>query len=497
MLKNWTSHAEYQQFIISNFSSSNQTFYKRVLELESSISKLYCLDLDILGEILKPYYSNTGRPAALQPEIFRSFSLMLFLKETSITNWVKKLNCDEFLAICIGCTAGKTPSLGAHYDFISRLWMSDLASDRKRLKIVRPYKKKPSKVKSPGQNKKLPNKKSGSVKKICDFFETDHSFSLRAEKLLQHIFSLVAVKPSFDLNLIKQQNLTLAGDGTCVHCHSSYYGSKVCNCRKNGIYDCKCARKLSDVDANWGWDSHENRWFYGYTLYALSTYNPEYKIDLPVYLRFVEASRHDSITGVVALAEFRELLPQFKISNYVLDSANDNYPTYELCSKWNINPFIDLNSKNKGNSKYPTSLSINEKGVPICIGGHEMIYNGFEKSRSRVKWRCPLACKKIKSCSCTDQCSPSAYGRVIYTKPSWDLRLFTKIPRGSKQYKEIYKTRTCSERINNRILNDYKIHSLKIRGKKRYSFMTMIASINIHLDARIKAFGFSILNLLK
>ncbi|MDU4801720.1 MAG: hypothetical protein E6X81_12170, partial [Clostridium butyricum] len=491
------SHAEYQQFIISNFSSSNQTFYKRVLELESSISKLYCLDLDILEEILKPYYSKTGRPAALQPEIFRSFSLMLFLKETSITNWVKKLNCDEFLAICIGCTVDKTPSLGAHYDFISRLWMSDLASDRKKLKIVRPYKKKPSKVKSPGRNKKLPNKKSGSVKKICDFFEANRSFSLRAEKLLQHIFSLVAVKPSFDLNLIKQDNLTLAGDGTCVHCHSSYYGSKVCNCRENGIYDCKCARKLSDVDATWGWDSHENRWFYGFTLYALSSYNSEYKIDLPVYLRFVEASRHDSITGIVALAEFRELLPQFKISNYVLDSANDNYPTYELCSKWNFNPFIDLNSKNKGNSKYPTSLSISEKGVPICIGGHEMIYNGFEKSRSRVKWRCPLACKKIESCSCTDQCSPSAYGRVIYTKPSWDLRLFTKIPRGSKQYKEIYKTRTCSERINNRILNDYKIHSLKIHGKKRYSFMTMIASINIHLDARIKAFGFSILNLLK
>ncbi|ETI89958.1 MAG: hypothetical protein Q607_CBUC00079G0001, partial [Clostridium butyricum DORA_1] len=198
--------------------------------------------------------------------------------------------------------------------------------DRKKLKIVRPYKKKPSKVKSPGRNKKLPNKKSGSVKKICDFFEANRSFSLRAEKLLQHIFSLVAVKPSFDLNLIKQDNLTLAGDGTCVHCHSSYYGSKVCNCRENGIYDCKCARKLSDVDATWGWDSHENRWFYGFTLYALSSYNSEYKIDLPVYLRFVEASRHDSITGIVALAEFRELLPQFKISNYVLDSANDNYP---------------------------------------------------------------------------------------------------------------------------------------------------------------------------
>jgi hypothetical protein len=380
MLKNWSSHADYQQFIISNLSCLYKDFPKKVIQLESSISKLYCLDLDILREILKPYYSNIGRPATLQPEIFRSFSLMLFQKETSITNWVKKLH---------------------------------------------------------------------------------------------------------------------ASDGTCVHCKSSYYGSKVCDCRKNGIYDCKCPRRLSDINANWGWDSHENRWFYGYTLYALSSYNKKYKIDLPIYLRFVEASRHDSVTGIVALAEFRELLPQFNISNYVLDSANDNYPTYELCSKWNINPFIDLNSKNKGNSKYPTTLDINEKGVPICIDGHEMVYDGFEKSRSRLKWRCPLVLKKVDSCSCCEQCSPSPYGRVIYTKPSWDLRLFTSVPRGTKQWKTIYKTRTCSERINNRILNDYKIHSLRIHGKKRYSFMTMIAGINIHLDARLKVSGFSILNLLE
>lgn len=38
---------------------------------------------------------------------------------------------------------------------------------------------------------------------------------------------------------------------------------------------------------------------------------------LPLYLRFVEARRHDSVSVVVALAEFRELFPQFKISNYV------------------------------------------------------------------------------------------------------------------------------------------------------------------------------------
>ena len=39
MLKNWTSHAEYQQFIISNLSNLNKINSKRILELESSISK--------------------------------------------------------------------------------------------------------------------------------------------------------------------------------------------------------------------------------------------------------------------------------------------------------------------------------------------------------------------------------------------------------------------------------------------------------------------------
>ena len=83
MLKNWSSHDDYQLFIISTLSCLYKIFPKKIIELEASISKLYCLNLDILGEILKPYYSNTGRPATLQPEIFRSFSLMLFQKETS------------------------------------------------------------------------------------------------------------------------------------------------------------------------------------------------------------------------------------------------------------------------------------------------------------------------------------------------------------------------------------------------------------------------------
>ena len=195
-------------------------------------------------------------------------------------------------------------------------------------------------------------------------------------------------------------------------------------------------------------------------------YNKNLKIDLPLYQRFVGANRHDSVTGIVALAEFRELLPNLEIHNLCFDSANDNYATYELLKEWNIQPFIDLNSKTGRKPTYPSAVKFTDKGVPICIGNHEMIHNGFCKSRFRIKWRCPLAMRKIDSCSCKDSCSPSSYGRVIYTKPDWDLRLFTPVPRGTEEFKTIYKSRTGSERINNRILNDYRLHSARIQGKK-------------------------------
>ena len=98
----------------------------------------------------------------------------------------------------------------------------------------------------------------------------------------------------------------------------------------------------------------------------------------------------------------------------------------------------------------------------------------------------PSACGKVDSCPCKDTCSHSPYGRCIYTKPDWDIRLYTPVPRGTTEYKKIYNNRTGSERVNNRILNDYHLHDMRIHGKKRYSFFAIIAGINIHLDARLK-----------
>lgn len=489
MFSSWTSHFDYCHFITHYISTFDNSERLRFRQFEASFYKLTTLNLDPVGDKLKPFYSSTGRPACLQAEIFRSFILMMDLKFTSLTNWVKFIQSDPILKALIGCN-GSTPSLGAHYDFINRLWLNKQPKSNRLLPYNRSFIK--GKSKKPAANSKLPNKNSGSVEKMATFLLKGRLFSKRPERLLQELFDLIAVQPSLELGLIPKENLTVSGDGTSVHCHSSKYGVKVCNCKNEGIFDCKCNRRFPDTDARIGWDSSPALWYYGYTLYTLAVYNPKYKIDLPVCLRFVGANRHDSITGIVTLAEFRALSPNLKVHNLCFDSANDNYPTYELCREWHIQPFIDLNRKRGADPKYPTHLTINDYGIPTCTGGHLMVHNGYCKGRRRHKWRCPLNCKKISDCSMKSECSPSEYGRVIYTKPDWDIRLFTPVPRGTKAYKEIYKQRTSCERMNNRILNDYKLHNMGIRSKKRYSFFTMMIGINIHLDARLKVEKFEI-----
>ena len=116
-----------------------------------------------------------------------------------------------------------------------------------------------------------------------------------------------------------------------------------------------------------------------------------------------------------------------------------------------------------------------------------MIYYGFcEKDRCRIKWRCPRVLNKLPADKTCTHCSPSLYGRVVYTKPDWDERLFTRIPRGSDLFKEKMKMRTASERVNNRILHHYGIEHSKTRTKKRISFFVTMAAVNIHLDAQVQ-----------
>ncbi|MFA5384266.1 MAG: transposase [Eubacteriales bacterium] len=201
--------------------------------------------------------------------------------------------------------------------------------------------------------------------------------------------------------------------------------------------------------------------------------------DLPIYIGMGQASRHDSVLGLRALCELRDLYP-FVFEKFIGDSAHDAYPWYELLHSWKIEAFIDLNTRRQGKLTLP-GFTVDNDGTPICAGGFPMVYWGYCEGRRRIKWRCPLVCGKAPEC--LNKCSPSKYGRVVYTKPEKDLRLFPKTPRNSKAWKKVYARRITSERTNKRQKNDYQLERTRSRSKRRIFWRLTLGAINQHLDA--------------
>ncbi len=368
-------------------------------------------------------------------------------KKHSIAEFVSLLKSDQFFAAICGFFDDYTPGVENFYDFINKLWSQDVQSHPSK-PLIKPRK--------PKKRNKLPPKHPGIVKKLVNQVISGRRLKHQPEAIMQKIFAQIAVIPSAKLGLMGDlKNINLAGDRAPLETGAAYYGKKTCDCRKNKIYKCNCPKYYPDRWANWGYDSHHDRYFYGYTLYHITASNSPN--NLPIYLRLVQGSRHNSSTSVFAFTEMLELYPQFNFQYVTLDSAHDVQDIYQLFKHFDIKPLIDLNKRRTGKRTYPAPVMIDNNGNPICPAEKPMVYWG----RSRLKWRCPCY-KDISKCPLDKPCSPSPYGRSIYTKPKWDLRLFTTPPRKSNKWKELFKERTSVERSLKRTLVDYKVESARV-----------------------------------
>jgi hypothetical protein len=289
-------------------------------------------------------------------------------------------------------------------------------------------------------------------------------FKAIPERLLQSIFMKTAVIPSANTGLLGDtRKLNISGDGACIESHAYPNGRKVCKCDA----PCACEKRFADPEAKWGWDSYHEKWFYGYTAYLLSVHNENLKLDLPIYMKFVEASRNDGATLVAALAHVRYLYRDvLGFDSLITDSAHDCYPHYSLLKKLRIKPFTALNNRSD-NKLQADGARLSGNGVPFCTDGHEMTNWGFDWRKYRIKYRCPLITGKVKSCPYSPQCNKTVYGKIVYLRLASNLRPLTPVLRNSPEWTEAYKLRTASERVNNRILIDYILEPPKRYGKNQ------------------------------
>ena len=472
------SHSVYQDSILERL----QKYYSGgIFVIVNSdwhlVAKLWMIDLSYLTTLLQDCYDPKGPTPRDPASMLRSFLLFLMTKpEIGVTEWVNEMKRVPYYAILSGFEPGDIPGVGTFYDFFARLW----ASSEKNLK-PKSRKKRKHKVKKGKKGEKAPTTTPGKIKRLVEWMirHADIKSSLPSDRLF-NFFQDQILTISANIGLLGDiDSLCVAGDGTPI-VTSVYPRSKsTCDCRAQGITNCKHSRIYSQPDCNSGWDSSREKYFNGYHLYMLSAADSHY--DLPLYPRLQPASRHDAVSLVVSSCEFKQRFTLGTVDRMLLDAAHDAESIYHLLETQKTEPFIDLNDRSKKNTPTNTDISISPRGIPVCSCNLEMKLNGKDSIQHRQKWRCPKSTGTKNSCA--TPCSKAKYGRTFHTHFKDNLRLFPRTSRESQKWKLTYKRRTSIERSNKRQKIDYKLEAGRHRSTEMWYVRLYGIMICQHLDA--------------
>lgn len=477
----FVTHESYQNFVLTQLK---EHYSDGVLTLVSKdwpiITKLWISDFSYITTWLIDTYSTKGPLPRDPASMIRSYLLFLFTNPTiGITKWVDELYRVPLYAILSGFEPGDIPGVGTFYDFFDRLWGLDF--DNVKPKDKRKYKSKKKKKKKFKKGEKQTPKNPGVVRKLINRFLRDGSRKklLPADRLFEFFQSQI-LEVSAKLGLLSNlHSLSVAGDGTPLVTASYPRSKPSCNCYAQGVTNCNHPRLFSQPDCDSGWDSSREKYYNGYSLYMISACDS--KNDLPLYPRLQPASRHDSVSFVTGSIEFAQRFTLGTVNKFLLDAAHDAEAIYELLEHQGVEPFIDLNPRTKKNFSSESDIQISPKGIPICPIGKEMKPNGYDNSKNRQKWRCPLATGTKTTCK--KPCSNAKYGRTFHTFSKDNLRLFPKTARSSEKWKLTYKRRTSIERSNKREKVDYQLEAGRHRSTKMWYIRVYCIMTCQHIDA--------------
>ena len=375
---NCGSHSDYQDFVTANLRKyyPNPDVFAR--STKDIFERFWHLDLSETDVLMADKYSKFG-PAPKTPSCMqRSYLLSIAFKVSSPTQWAAQLKINPLYAILSGFEVGGTPRVGTFYEFFNRLWNSD---NDHLSPHIQPLK---SKVKKP----KAKGTKADSVEKITvaellpELENTAFHLDDQPYASLFKIHKKEFLDISVSKGLIHKDSLALAGDGTPVVTSHRQRKKRVCDCKENGIDNCKCDRYFSQPDCDIGWDSSRDCFYHGYDLYMLV----DSQSDLPVFPHFYCASKHDSHGFLHAFFRMKSFLPDYNVSKLLLDSAHDAMPYYQYCKCENITPFIDLNGKGGRPPVYKNDFTIDLDGVPVCSAGCRMRRDGIDVAKGRIKF---------------------------------------------------------------------------------------------------------------
>lgn len=163
----------------------------------------------------------------------------------------------------------------------------------------------------------------------------------------------------------------------------------------------------------------------------------------------------DSKSLKPVMTDFFQSFSSFKPTTFIGDSAFDTYYTYPMLIKdFKFSKVII--PENSRNTKALPTPGFNESGHPLCPLNDKlpMKYEGLtrEKGRAdRIKWSCPKTrfVKGKRVCFCDNKCTDSKSGRIFYTYPDENYRLYPGLARNTDEWTRLYKVRVNAEKTIN------------------------------------------------
>ena len=201
-------------------------------------------------------------------------------------------------------------------------------------------------------------------------------------------------------------------------------------------------------------------WWFGYKLHLLI----DTKYEIPIAATLTTAKEADTTQLKPLLEKRDEILPETPLNQCAADAGYDSRSNIVSITSRGAIPLIPLNP---GNQKEPLGIT-NILGTPLCPIGLPMLYWG--RDGHYLKYRCPeksglICCLQEHKATC--HCSTSAYGLVIKLNMADDPRRYVPVPRESKKWKRLYKSRSAVERVNSRLKETLVLDDLQVRGIKK------------------------------
>ena len=144
-----------------------------------------------------------------------------------------------------------------------------------------------------------------------------------------------------------------------------------------------------------------------------------------------------------------------------------------------ISDFYSLHPINSRATTHKPNCPFNENGIPVCPNDHSLPFGldgiSNEKGRARrQKWHCPKIkiVNKKRICTCENPCCSSKTGRVVYTYPDKNFRLYPGTLRGTDEWNKLYKIRNVVEQSINHIKTN-----MGIAGRKTRNALTTKADV--------------------